>query len=240
MHLSAVEAIPALRSARASGVDISVETCPHYLTFASELIADGATELKCCPPIRQAANRDALWEALSVGDVDFVVSDHSPCTPELKELGEATSGPPGVASPRSSSVCQPCGPAREPRAQPDDVVRWMATSPADRVGFELQGPSPGGRSADLVRFAPDDEFTVDAATLHHRNPVSAYHGHRLAAWSARPGCAAPPSTPTTGPPRTPSAKRTAMSTMHYYVPRGGLHRRLHLRRTAHDSLRPTP
>ena len=80
MHLSAAGAVPVLRNARAAGLDVSVETCPHYLHFDAGEIPDGATELKCCPPIRGAANRDALWAALGHGDIDLVVSDHSPCT----------------------------------------------------------------------------------------------------------------------------------------------------------------
>ena len=65
---------------------ITVETCPHYLTFAAEQVPDGATAFKCCPPIREAAHREALWAALRDGDIDLVVSDHSPCTPDLKRL----------------------------------------------------------------------------------------------------------------------------------------------------------
>jgi allantoinase len=122
VHLSDADAVPALRAARAAGVDVSVETCPHYLTFDAEHIADGATELKCCPPIREADNREALWAA----------------------------------------------------------VRWMATAPADRVGLAHKGRIAVGADADLVRFAPGEEFTVDVARLHHRNPVSAYAGRRLA------------------------------------------------------------
>ena len=85
VHLSDADAVPAAaRGPRSAGIDVSVETCPHYLTFDAEHIADGATELKCCPPIREAANREALWAALAAGDLDFVVSDHSPCTADLK------------------------------------------------------------------------------------------------------------------------------------------------------------
>ena len=181
MHLSSADAVPMLRAARAAGVDVSVETCPHYLTFDAEHIADGATELKCCPPIREAANREALWAALAAGDIDFVVSDHSPCTADLKQRGGGDFGAAwgGIASVQLGLPAVWTG-ARARGHSLADVVRWMATAPADRVGLAHKGRIEVGADADLVRFAPDEEFTVDVARLHHRNPVSAYAGRRLA------------------------------------------------------------
>jgi allantoinase len=181
VHLSSADAVPALRAARAAGVDVSVETCPHYLTFDAEHIADGATELKCCPPIREAANREALWAALAAGDVDFVVSDHSPCTAHLKQQGGGDFGAAwgGIASVQLGLPAVWTG-ARTRGHALTDVVRWMATAPADRVGLARKGRIEVGADADLVRFAPDEDFTVDVAKLHHRNPVSAYAGRRLA------------------------------------------------------------
>jgi allantoinase len=180
VHLSSSDAVPMLRAARADGVDVSVETCPHYLTFAAEQIPDGATELKCCPPIREAANREALWGALAAGDIDFVVSDHSPCTADLKQQGDGDFGAAwgGIASVQLglSAVWTGC---RQRGHDLAEVVRWMATGPADRVGLGHKGRIAVGADADLVRFAPDESFTVDVASLHHRNPVSAYAGRRL-------------------------------------------------------------
>ncbi|WP_053204184.1 allantoinase AllB [Jiangella muralis] len=180
VHLSSAAAVPALREARAAGVDVSVETCPHYLTFEAEQIADGATELKCCPPIRDAANREGLWAALAGGDVDFVVSDHSPCTAELKAQGGGDFGAAwgGIASVQLGLPA--VWTAARARNHPlVDVVRWMAAAPADRIGLRHKGRIAAGADADLVRFAPDEEFVVDVAKLHHRNPVSAYAGRRL-------------------------------------------------------------
>jgi allantoinase len=181
VHLSSSDAVPALRAARAAGVDVSVETCPHYLTFDAEHVADGHTELKCCPPIREAANREALWTALAAGDIDLVVSDHSPCTPDLKRRGGGDFGAAwgGIASVQLGLSAVWTG-ARARGHALADVVRWMATAPADRVGLAHKGRIEVGADADLVRFAPDEEFTVDVARLHHRNPVSAYAGRRLA------------------------------------------------------------
>jgi allantoinase len=181
VHLSAAGAVPSFQAARSVGLDISVETCPHYLTFDAEHIADGATELKCCPPIREAANREALWAALAAGDIDFVVSDHSPCTADLKQRGGGDFGAAwgGIASVQLGLSAVWTG-AMERGHTLADVARWMATAPADRVGLGHKGRIEVGADADLVRFAPDDEFTVDVGRLHHRNPVSAYAGRRLA------------------------------------------------------------
>ena len=180
VHLSASGAVPTLRAARAEGVDVSVETCPHYLHFEAGSIPDGATELKCCPPIRDAANRDVLWAALDGGDIDMVVSDHSPCTADLKrrDTGDFAEAWGGIASLQLglpvvwTSACE--------RGVPlTDVVRWMATAPARRVGLAGKGEIAVGADADLCVFAPDEPWVVDPARLHHKNPVSAYAGRTL-------------------------------------------------------------
>lgn len=180
VHLSASGAVPTLRAARADGVDVSVETCPHYLHFEAGSIPDGATELKCCPPIRDAANRDALWAALGSGDIDMVVSDHSPCTAELKrqDTGDFAEAWGGIAS-LQLGLPVVWTTARERGVPLIDVVRWMATAPARRVGLAGKGEIAVGADADLCVFAPDEAWVVDPARLHHRNPVSAYAGRTL-------------------------------------------------------------
>ena len=180
VHLSASGAVPALHDARASGVDVSVETCPHYLHFESGSIADGATELKCCPPIRDAANRDALWAALGSGDIDMVVSDHSPSTADLKhqDTGDFADAWGGIAS-LQLGLPVVWTTARERGIPLSDVVRWMATAPARRVGLAGKGEIAVGADADLCVFAPDEAWVVDPARLHHKNAVSAYAGRTL-------------------------------------------------------------
>ncbi|GLZ43007.1 allantoinase AllB [Actinokineospora sp. NBRC 105648] len=180
VHLSSSDALPLLRAAKADGVRITVETCPHYLTFAAEDIPDGATAYKCCPPIREAANRELLWQGLADGVIDIVVSDHSPCTPELKRLdtGDFADAWGGVAGLQVGLSAVWTG-ARVRGVGLPQVVQWMAAGPADLLGLHQKGRIAPGFDADLVVFAPEEEFTVDAAALHHRNAVSAYDGARL-------------------------------------------------------------
>ncbi|MDR7251665.1 allantoinase [Nocardioides sp. BE266] len=180
VHLSASGAVPALREAREAGVDVSVETCPHYLVFDAATIPDGATELKCCPPIRDARNRDALWAALGSGDIDLVVSDHSPCTADLKrqDTGDFADAWGGIAS-LQLGLPAVWTAARERGVPLTDVVRWMSTAPARRVGLAGKGEIAVGADADFCVFAPDEEWTVDPARLHHKNPVSPYAGRTL-------------------------------------------------------------
>ncbi len=159
---------------------MSVETCPHYLTFDAAEIPDGSTEFKCCPPIRDADNRDRLWDGLAAGDIDFVVTDHSPCVADLKRrgAGDFALAWGGIASLQLGLPAVWTG-ARERGHGLADVVRWMATGPADRVGLTDRGRIEVGASADLCVFAPDESFVVDPARLLHRNPVSAYAGRTL-------------------------------------------------------------
>jgi allantoinase len=180
LHLSSSDALPMLRSARADGVALGVETCPHYLTFSAEEIPDGATEFKCCPPIRESANRDRLWEGLASGDIDLVVTDHSPCTPDLKAFDSGDFGTAwgGIAGLQLGLAATWTG-ARARGLGLPDVVRWMSTAPAEQVGLAAKGRIAVGADADLAVFAPDDEFVVDANALQHKNPVSAYAGRTL-------------------------------------------------------------
>ena len=180
LHLSSAAALPALRAAKAEGLPITVETCPHYLTIAEEQIPDGATQFKCCPPIRDEANRDALWQALLDGDIDIVVTDHSPATVELKTRGGGDFGLAwgGIAGLQLGLAAVWTEAAR--RGIPlDRVLGWMSRGPADLVGLSRKGRIAVGADADLVAFAPDATFTVHADELLHKNPVSAYDGREL-------------------------------------------------------------
>jgi allantoinase len=181
LHLSSAEVVPDLHAARAAGADVSVETCPHYLAFDAETVPDGATQYKCCPPIRNHDNQDRLWDALAAGDIDMVVSDHSPCTAELKRLDTGDFGAAwgGIASVQLALPVMWTA-ARARGYSLADVTRWMAQAPADRVGLPGKGRIAPGADADLCVIAPDAEYTVDPDRLLHKNHVSAYAGQRLA------------------------------------------------------------
>ncbi|TWE12407.1 allantoinase AllB [Rudaeicoccus suwonensis] len=175
LHLSSAKALPAIRAAKAAGLPLTVETCPHYLTFTAETIRDGSTAHKCCPPIRSDANRTQLWDALADGTIDLVVSDHSPCTVHLKQLqsgdfGQAWGGVASVQLALSAVWTE----ARSRGFALTDVVRWMSTAPADLVGLTDKGRIAVGAAADLIAFAPDHHHLIDAATLEHKNKLTAY------------------------------------------------------------------
>lgn len=177
LHLSAAAAADVVTAARAEGLAVTAETCPHYLTLAAEDIPDGATQHKCAPPIRGAANQDALWAALEAGSIQAVVSDHSPCPPGLKD-GDFLRAWGGIAS---LQVGLPVV-WTAARARGHDlaaVARWMATGPAALAGLDGKGAIAPGRDADLVAFDPDATWTVDSAALQHRHPVTPYHGRTV-------------------------------------------------------------
>ena len=180
VHLSSADGLELITKARARGVDVTVETCPHYLTFAAELIPDGATEYKCCPPIRETDNREALWEGLRAGVIDAVVSDHSPCTPDLKGFyaGSFDQAWGGISSLQLGLAAVWTG-ARRRGYTLSDVVRWMAEGPARVAGLKDKGRIAPGCHADFAVFAPDQTMVVDGDKLMHRNPVTPYSGRAL-------------------------------------------------------------
>lgn len=182
VHLSSADSFPVLVAARSAGARVTAETCPHYLTFSAEEIPDGATEYKCAPAIGTRDNRERLWEAMAGGELAAVVSDHSPCPPALKsrDTGSFVSAWGGIASLQIGISAVWSG-ARGRGYSLEQLAEWMSTGPARLAGLsETKGAIASGRDADLVLFRPDDEFTVDAASLRHRHAVTPYHGRRLA------------------------------------------------------------
>ena len=180
VHLSSASSLDLIRTARAKRLPISVETCPHYLTFSAEEIPDGATEYKCAPPIRSGAERDALWTALIAGDIDLVASDHSPCPPEMKQTGGdffAAWG--GIASLQLSMSAVWTG-ARERGVKPERIAEWMSTGPA-KLGrlADRKGKIAAGYDADIVIWNPDASFVVDPSRLEHRHKLTPYAGRTL-------------------------------------------------------------
>jgi len=181
VHLSTAEALDELRAARAEGLPVTVETCPHYLYFSAESISDGATLCKCAPPIRGAHNREKLWSALRDGIIDLVATDHSPCPPEMKHLGsgdfKAAWG--GICS---LSLALPLMWTEVGRRgfTLREIALWMAQGPARLAGCEARkGRIAEGCDADLVIFDPDAEFVVTPERLHYRHPLSPFMGGKF-------------------------------------------------------------
>jgi allantoinase len=177
LHLSAADALAAVRDAVADGVAVTAETCPHYLTLQAEEVPDGVTAFKCAPPIREAVNQARLWAALAAGQIMAVASDHSPSPPERK-TGDFRHAWGGIASLQLA----PAVTWTAARARGHGLLRlagWLASGPARVAGFRRKGVIAAGYDADLVLWHPDQTFTVDAAGLEHRHPVCAYDGRVL-------------------------------------------------------------
>lgn len=182
LHLSSARALDLLADARAEGLPVTVETCPHYLTFDADAIPDGSPAHKCCPPIRDAGNREALWDALREGVVDMVVTDHSPATAEekLRGGGDLQQAWGGVSGLQVGFQAVADGAARRGIGIAE-VSRWMSTRTADLVGLTHKGRLTVGADADVVVLDPRRPLHVDVRTLAHRNPISAYDGLTLSA-----------------------------------------------------------
>lgn len=180
LHLSSAEALPLIREAKQEGLPLTVETCPHYLSFDADTIREGSTAHKCCPPIRSLDNQDRLWDALRDGTIDCIVSDHSPSTAELKqmEIGDFATAWGGVSSIQVAFTAVWTA-ARARGFELTDVVRWMCERPAEIVRMQDKGAIALGHSADLIAYAPDERWTVDVNELEHRNKISAYDGLEL-------------------------------------------------------------
>jgi allantoinase len=181
LHLSAASSLSALARARHDGLPITVETCPHYLTLAAEDIVDGATDHKCAPPIRDRTNQDRLWAGLADGTIDAIVSDHSPSSAEDKHVedGDIMAAWGGIASLQLGPSLVWAA-AQQRGFALTDLARWMAAGPARVAGLRHKGRIAPGAEADLVVFDPGTAWTVDAAALHHRHPITPYHGRTVA------------------------------------------------------------
>jgi len=181
VHHSSADALAALRAAKASGAQLTVETCPHYLHFAAEDISDRATEFKCCPPIRERANREQLWEALRDGTIDMVVSDHSPCPPDMKlrDEGDFMKAWGGISS------LQLRLPVMWTEASArgftiNQAAEWLCDAPAKQVGLDgRKGAIAASYDADIVIWNPNSEFRVEPEIIHHRHKLTPYAGEVL-------------------------------------------------------------
>jgi allantoinase len=181
VHLSSANSIAPIAAAKARGLPLTVETGQHYLFFSAEDIADGQTQFKCAPPIREKANNDQLWQALQAGIIDFVATDHSPAPPDLKQLesGDFTTAWGGIASLQLALPVLWTA-ARQRSATLPDLARWLSENPAKLIGqAHRKGKIARGYDADFLVLDADQSFRVSAEMLHHKHNVSPYVGQQL-------------------------------------------------------------
>ena len=164
VHLSAASALPIIRKAKAEGAKLTVETCFHYLCLSSDDIPDGKPEFKCCPPIRDNANRELLWEALKDGTIDFVVSDHSPCVANLKKLdeGDIMSAWGGISTlGLGLSLLWTETQKTQKGVSLSQIIKWTSMATAKHAGLDAtKGAIKVGADADIVFWDPKAEFQV--------------------------------------------------------------------------------
>ena len=181
VHLSSADILPEIAQARSEGLPLSVESCPHYLHLTAENISDGDTRFKCAPPIREAENRLKLWQGLQSGIIDFITSDHSPCTPELKKLSEGNFNHAwgGISSLQLNlsiiwTECRSRGFSRS------HLSNWMSLAPAKFIGMDHQkGQISPGCDADLICWDPDASFIVKPSMINFKNKLTPYEDEKL-------------------------------------------------------------
>jgi allantoinase len=181
VHHCSSDVLPLLKSAREEGLPLTVETCPHYLTFAAEEIPNGATHFKCCPPLRERENREKLWQALADGIIDMVVSDHSPCTADLKlmETGDFLNAWGGIAALQFTLPVM-WTQLRQRGFSLLDLTRLMSAAPAKLAGLDKRkGRLETGFDADIVIWNPEKEFEIKPENIHFKNKITPYSGMNL-------------------------------------------------------------
>jgi len=181
VHLSSDEALDTIAEAKGEGLRFTAETCPHYLTLASENIPDGKTLFKCCPPIRENKNREHLWQAVTDGRLDFIVSDHSPCTPELKHIdtGDIEKAWGGISA-LQFGISLIWTEAKNRDFTLVDIARLMSTETAKFAGLDsVKGAIKVGNHADFLVFDPTHEFTITNEMIKHRHNITPYAGRKV-------------------------------------------------------------
>ncbi|KAJ7680346.1 allantoinase [Mycena polygramma] len=181
VHLSAASALPLIRAAKSSGLNLTVETCFHYLCLSADDIPSGRPEFKCCPPIRETGNRELLWEALLDGSIDCVVSDHSPCVTELKKMDEGDiMGAWGGISTLGLGLSLLWTEGSKRGVTLAQILDWTSKKTADHAGLgALKGQLKVGYDGDFVIWDPSAEFTVTKDSLQFKNKLSPYEGLTL-------------------------------------------------------------
>jgi allantoinase len=181
VHLSSASALSLIEAAKQKGLPLTVETCPHYLSITSEEIQDKATHFKCAPPIREKENQELLWSAVKSGLIDFIVSDHSPCTPHLKHLdkGDFISAWGGIASIQFSLPVVWTQMHKRGISLPY-LSKMMSENTSKFCGIShKKGILKKGYLADILVFAPEEEFILTAEMIFHKHKITPYLGQKL-------------------------------------------------------------
>jgi allantoinase len=181
VHLSSSDALPALKKAKKENSYISVETCPHYLLLESEKIPDGNTLFKCCPPIREKENKEKLWEGLKEGVIDFIVSDHSPCTPQLKCMSEGDLGKAwGGISSLQFGISLIWTEMKARGMSISDLFYFMSEKTSQFIGLNhSHGSIKAGYRADFVVFDPNEEYIISKNDILHKHKETPYEGRKV-------------------------------------------------------------
>lgn len=182
VHLSSAAALPVIERAKQKGLPITVETCPHYLSLDSESVPDGDTTFKCTPPIRSQANQKKLWSALESGVIDFIASDHSPCSPDLKlaDEGDFDNAWGGISS-LQLSLPVIWDKIKDKKDGLFNLWTWLSHNPAKFLGLDhCKGDLKPGMDADIMIWNPDKSIEVRERFLHFRHKMSPYMNRLLA------------------------------------------------------------
>ncbi len=181
VHLSSDEALSSISKAKQLGLQFTAETCPHYLTLASENIPDGKTLFKCCPPIRENDNRERLWSALKNNQISFIVSDHSPCTPQLKHIdsGDIEKAWGGISA-LQFGLPLIWTEAKDRGFTLIDIARLMSYETAKFAGLDkIKGQIAVGFHADFAIVDPNKTFTISNDLIKHKHKITPYVGRNV-------------------------------------------------------------
>lgn len=178
-HCSCPEAVEEVLKAQAEGVDASAESCPHYFLFATEDLDAIGPKAKCSPPIRDRRTQVKLWEMLERGEINIIGSDHSPCTPDLKETDNAFKAWGGISGTQNSLDAMFDAGVKQRNIDPVTLMRALATEPAKRFRLADKGELSLGKDADIVILDPNQSYTVKAEDLYYKNKFSAYEGFEI-------------------------------------------------------------
>ncbi|WP_405098859.1 allantoinase AllB [Oceanobacillus sp. FSL H7-0719] len=180
VHISTSEAVQEILKAREEGLDVTVESCPHYFAMSAEDVEKIGPYAKCQPPLRKKADHDNLWEELMNGNIDWLTSDHSPCTEDLKTNADNLFEAWGGISGAQNNVDLMFDLAVKQRGLPiERFVELIAKTPAKRFNLKNKGEIAIAKDADIIFVDPNQSYTVKRDDLYYKNKHSAYEGRTI-------------------------------------------------------------